>query len=58
MENLKQYLASIPTGPISNRADLEKLLAACWDQFGGDYGAMAGYKLLGAWKAWFGTRQR
>ena len=45
MIDLKQHLATIPAGPISNRAALEKLLGESWDQFTGDNGGMAGYKL-------------
>ena len=47
MENLKQFLVAVPTGPISDKANLEELLAACWDQFNPDNGGMAGYKLRG-----------
>lgn len=48
MKELLEYLASIQPGPISDAAQLEPLLAACWDKFeGGDEENMAGYKLLG-----------
>lgn len=47
MNNLTQYLASIPAGPINDTANVESLLAACWGQFTGDDGGMQGYKLRG-----------
>jgi hypothetical protein len=43
---LKNYLATVPPGPVTETATLEGLLAACWDEFTGDDGGMAGYKLL------------
>ena len=45
METLNQYLKRIPPGPINNAADVESLLATCWNQFGGDAGGMKGEKL-------------
>jgi hypothetical protein len=47
VDRLRIYLATLPPGPISDPAALERLLAACWDEFTGDYGGMEGYKLLG-----------
>jgi len=47
MEALRSYLNSIPPGQIQDASMLEQLLAACWHEFGGDDGAMAGYKLRG-----------
>ena len=46
MTSLRIYLAAVPPGPISDKATLEPLLAAAWDEFGGDDGGMAEYKLL------------
>jgi hypothetical protein len=46
-DRLRAHLAHIPPGQISDTTDLERLLAACWDEFTGDYGDMAAYKLLG-----------
>jgi hypothetical protein len=43
---LRSYLATIPPGPIADTTTLERLLAACWDQFTGDDGGMESYKLL------------
>jgi hypothetical protein len=45
--NLLSLLASIPPGPVSDTTELERLLAACWDELSGDDGGMEGYKLLG-----------
>lgn len=47
MDNLNQYLATIPPGPISNKAPLESLVATAWGQFSGDDGGMVGDKLVG-----------
>jgi hypothetical protein len=47
MDELLNYLAAVPPGPVPDPADLERLLAACWHQLGGDPGGMEGYKLLG-----------
>jgi len=44
---LRAHLATIQPGELADTTDLERLLAACWDQFSGDYGGMDGYKLLG-----------
>jgi hypothetical protein len=40
-------LQNIPSGKIHQTDEIEKLLAQCWRQLGGDYRGMAGYKLLG-----------
>jgi hypothetical protein len=47
IEQLRDLLATILPGPISDPADLEHLLAACWHEFQGDDGGMTGDKLLG-----------
>ncbi len=47
VDRLREYLATVPPGTIPSTTDLERLLAACWDEFTGDYGGMEGYKLLG-----------
>lgn len=47
LEHLRAYLATVPPGKIVNTTDVERLLAACWDEFTGDSGGMEGYKLLG-----------
>lgn len=47
MEHLMAYLKQIPEGDVMDTAELEKLLAGCWDEFGGDYGGMTPHKLLG-----------
>jgi len=48
MKQLLEYLVSIQAGPISDTAQLETLLAACWDEFAGSEAeGMAGYKLHG-----------
>lgn len=38
-------------GPISDTTELERLLAAYWDELNGDDGGMEGYKLLGRMEA-------
>lgn len=48
MQQLLKYLGSINQGELSEPAELESPLAACWHQFRGtDAAAMGGYKLLG-----------
>ncbi len=47
MKDLTDLLSNIAPGPISDSSDLERLLAACWDEFNGDDGGMTGDKLLG-----------
>jgi hypothetical protein len=44
--SLKNHLASLPPGPIADTADVERLLAACWDDMPGDDGGMEANKLL------------
>lgn len=47
IDKLDAYLATLPSGPTSDTAELDVLLAACWHSFSGDYGGMEGRKLLG-----------
>jgi hypothetical protein len=47
LARLRAHLATVQPGRIIDTTDLERLLAACWDEFSGDYGGMEGYKLLG-----------
>lgn len=47
VDRLRAHLATILPGKITDTSDLERLLAASWDEFSGDYGGMEGYKLLG-----------
>ena len=47
MERLITYLRHTPEGKIVDTAELEKLLAKCWNEFAGDYGGMKPHKLLG-----------
>jgi len=47
MECLMTYLKQTPEGEIADTAELEELLAECWDEFVGDYGGMEPHKLLG-----------
>jgi hypothetical protein len=47
LARLRAQMATIPPGELADTADLERLLAACWDEFTGDYGGMEGHKLLG-----------
>src|SRR5258708_33451648 len=47
LNNLQDYLRTIPPGPVSDTTDLERLLAACWHKLDGDDGGMEGRKLLG-----------
>ena len=47
VDRLRAHLATVQPGKITDTSDLERLLAACWDEFSGDYGGMEGYKLLG-----------
>jgi hypothetical protein len=35
MEPLKEYLASLPPGSVTDTARLEPILAECWDEFRG-----------------------
>jgi hypothetical protein len=44
---ITDFLATIPSGPVPDPADLERLLAACWHEFHGDDGGMTSGKLLG-----------
>ncbi len=45
MNELKEYLSSIPHGEISDTGQLEKFLAESWNDIAGDDGGMKGYKL-------------
>jgi hypothetical protein len=47
VDRLRAHLATVQPGELADTADLERLLAASWDEFTGDDGGMAGYKLLG-----------
>jgi len=47
MKRLMTYLEQTSEGEIINIAELEELLAECWDEFTGDYGGMEPQKLLG-----------
>lgn len=48
MQQLLEYLRSIPTGKIASAGELASLLAACWGEFdGADAEGMEPYKLLG-----------
>jgi len=47
MEHLLTYLKQTPEGEIADTAELEELLAGCWEKFDGDYGGMEPHKLLG-----------
>jgi len=47
MERLMTYLEQTSEGEITDTAELEELLAECWDEFVGDYGRMEPHKLLG-----------
>jgi len=40
MERLMTYLEQTSEGEIIDTAELEELLAECWDEFAGDYGGM------------------
>jgi hypothetical protein len=44
---LTTFLAATPPGPIPATTELERLLAAAWNEFTGDDGGMEPYKLLG-----------
>jgi hypothetical protein len=46
VDRLRAYLATISPGPVSDTDELERLLAASWDEFTGDDSGMEGYKLL------------
>lgn len=46
LNDLRNYLASLPQGKIDDVAELERQLASCWAQLAGSgEGGMAGYKL-------------
>jgi hypothetical protein len=47
LDALRNHLATLPQGPVENPAEIEKLLAPCWDELAGGQGGMAGYKLHG-----------
>jgi hypothetical protein len=47
IEQLHDLLATTPPGPIPDSSAVERLLAACWQEFNGDDGGMTGQKLLG-----------
>jgi hypothetical protein len=44
---ITDFLATIPSGPVPDPADLERLLAVCWHEFRGGDGGMTGQKLVG-----------
>ena len=46
MNSLRTILATIQPGQVDDTTDLERVLAASWDEFTGDDGGMAGHKLL------------
>jgi hypothetical protein len=47
MSELHEHLAHLPPGPVAANNGLDRMLADCWNRFGGDDGGMAGYKLIG-----------
>src|SRR5437773_808275 len=51
LDQLQRHCAALPPGPVANVATVERLLAACWHEFGGDDGGMEGYKLLNRMEA-------
>jgi hypothetical protein len=44
---LQNLMSTVPPGNVANTADVEELLASCWELFEGDDGGLAGYKLKG-----------
>lgn len=46
LDQLQRRCAALPLGPVAEVATVERLLAACWHEFGGDDGGMESYKLL------------
>lgn len=46
MDALTNFLATLPPGAFSDTYQLERLLAAHWDELGGDEGGMAADKLF------------
>ena len=42
VDRLWAYLTTTQLGPVADSATLERLLAACWDEFTGDDGGMEG----------------
>ena len=46
LEKLRNHLRTVPPGKIADVSAVERLLAECWDELGGDYSGMEGYKLL------------
>lgn len=48
MNVLREFLATVKPGEVPETADLDRLLAECWDEFdGANDGGMEAYKLLG-----------
>lgn len=47
VDRLRAHLTTIQAGELADSADVERLLAASWDEFASDDGDMEGYKLLG-----------
>ncbi len=47
IDRVTHYLKTVSPGRITDTRELEPLLAACWDDLGGDEGGMAGEKLHG-----------
>jgi len=46
MDELLNYLKSLPAGPVSETKKLEELLSVCWEEFDGSNAEnMSGYKL-------------
>jgi hypothetical protein len=44
---LQKLMSAVPCGDIADTADIEKLLASCWEELDRDDGGMEGYKLKG-----------
>ncbi len=46
MQELLDYLYSLPSGPIEDSTQLEVLLSKCWHEFEGSFeSGMRGYKI-------------
>jgi hypothetical protein len=47
LEELRQQLNGLGTGPVTDPSMIESLLCACWDELDGDVGGMTSDKLFG-----------
>jgi hypothetical protein len=47
LAELRKLMSTVPCGDVADTADIEELLASCWQELNRHDGGMAGYKLMG-----------